>query len=177
MSLYDKMAAAAILSGQYDDGLTTFHNVEVSASPNHIQHAGGIGRTGVQFNAWASDLGVSVKSVHINFRKYGLPTGNITINIRKGSDDTVAATIGAFPIESFHANIEQQLTLRIRLGGNTYNMVSGDRVSIEYPRNAVNGFEIATNSVLSDPTSYTSQSHNGTSWSITSDPLAIVIKS
>lgn len=36
MSLYDKMAAAAILSGQYDDGLTTFYNVEVGASPNHI---------------------------------------------------------------------------------------------------------------------------------------------
>jgi hypothetical protein len=56
-------------------------------------------------------------------------------------------------------------------------MVSGDRVSIEYPSNAVNGFEIATNSVLSDPTNYTSQSHNGTLWSITSDPLAIIIKS
>ena len=69
------------------------------------------------------------------------------------------------------------MTLRNRLGGNTYNMVSGDRVSIEYPSNAVNGFEITTNSVLSDPTSYTSQSHNGTSWSITSDPLAIIIKS
>lgn len=164
-------------SGQYDDGLTTFYNVEVGASPNHIHHAGGIGRTGVQFNAWASGLGVSVKSVLINFRKYGLPTGNITINIRKGSDDTVAATIGTFPIESFHANIEQQLTLRNRLGGNTYNMVSVDRVSIEYPSNAVNGFEITTNSVLSDPANYTSQSHNGTSWSITSDPLAIIIKS
>lgn len=56
-------------------------------------------------------------------------------------------------------------------------VVSVDRVSIEYPSNAVNGFEITTNSVLSDPANYTSQSHNGTSWSITSDPLAIIIKS
>jgi hypothetical protein len=37
-------------------------------------------------------------------------------------------------------------------------MVSGDRVIIEYPSNALNGFEITTNSVLSDPTNYTSES-------------------
>jgi hypothetical protein len=80
-------AAAAILSGQYDDGLTTFYEVLPDASLTHIQHNGGIGRTAVQFLVGASGLGVPVKSVRLRFRKYGLPTGPIIVNIRKGSDD------------------------------------------------------------------------------------------
>jgi hypothetical protein len=176
MSLYNRIATASLLSGQYDDGLTTFYNVAVGASPNHIQHAGGIGRTGVRFETSASGLTFPVKSVMINFRKYGFPTGNITINIRKASDDTVAATIGTFPIESFPANVEQTLVLRNRLN-NTYQMVANDMVSIEFPSNAVNGFEISTNSSASDPSGYTSRSHNGTVWSSAlADPLAITIK-
>ena len=50
------MAAGAILSGQYDDVLSTYFSVDVGTSPNHIQHAGGIGRTGVRFETGASGL-------------------------------------------------------------------------------------------------------------------------
>jgi hypothetical protein len=175
MSTYDKMAAAAILSGQYDDGLTTRYDVPVGVSPNHVQH-NGIGRTAVRFETGASGLGTPVKSVLFNFRKYGLPTGNITVNIRKASDDSVAATIGTIPIESFPANVEQSVILRDRFN-NSYNMVAGDMVSIEFASNAVHGFEVTQNSSSSDPTNYTSRSHNGSVWSSAlSDPLAIIIK-
>jgi hypothetical protein len=94
-----KIAAASILSGQYDDGLIERYNVAVGASPNHVAH-NGIGRTGVRFETSASGLTKIVKSVWIRFRTYGSPTGNVTVNIRKASDDTVAATIGTFPINS-----------------------------------------------------------------------------
>ncbi len=174
--MYDRMATAALLSGQYDDGLTTKYEVAVGTSPNHVQHNGGIGRTAVRFETGASGLGSSVKSVWIRFRKYGLQTGNITINIRKASDDSVAATIGTFPIESFPANVETELVLRNRFN-NGWNMLAGDMVSIEYPSNAVNGLEMTTNSTASDPSNYTSKSHNGSVWSAAlSDPLAVIIK-
>src|SRR5918996_3894593 len=122
MSLYDKMATAALLSGQYDDGLTTFYNVEPDATPTHIQHTGTIVRTGVRFDASASGLGTSVKSVWVRFRKYGAPTGPVTVNIRKGSDGTVAATIGTFDITQFPAAVESVIVVRNRFG-NTYQML------------------------------------------------------
>jgi hypothetical protein len=177
MSVYDRIATAALLSGQYDDGLITVYEVLPDApTPTHIQH-NGITRTGVRFDASASGLGTSVKSVWLRFRKYGLPTGPITVNIRKGTDDTVAATIGApFNIEHFPANVEQTLVVRNRFN-NSYQMVENDLVSVEFPSNATNGFEITTHSSASNPTNYTSRSYNGSTYSSTSDPLCITIKS
>jgi len=69
-----------------------------------------------------------------------------------------------FPIESFPANVEQTFVLRNRFN-NTYQMVANDIVSIEFPSIAVNGFEITTDSSASEPSGYTSRSHNGTTWS------------
>lgn len=159
-----------------DDGLATFYNMDLDATPGHIAH-NGIGRTGVRFDAGASGIGTPIRSVLVRFRKYGLPTGPITINIRKGTDDTVAATIGTWNIEHFPAGVEQSIVVRNRQQ-NTWNMVANDIVSVEFPSNATNGFEISTNSVETNPiNNYTSRSHNGTSWNATtSDPLAIIIK-
>jgi hypothetical protein len=70
----------------------------------------------------------------------------------------VAATIGTFNIEHFPQGQEFSFAVRNRV--NTYNMVAGDMVSIEFASNAVNGFEVAQNSTASDPTSYTSRSYN-----------------
>lgn len=160
-------------SGQYsDDGLTSKY--EIGSTGTYLQY-NGIGRAGIRFETGSAGLGTSVKSVLVKGRKYGLPSGNITVNIRKASDDTVAATIGTFPIEAFPSNTEQSFALRLR--ANTYNMVANDIVSVEYPSNAVNGFEIANNNVVSDPSGYTSRSHNGSVWSSAlTDPLAVVIK-
>ena len=172
-SLYDRIANTAILSGQYDDGLTAFYSLDPDASPNHIQHSG-VTRTAVRMDAGASGLGVPVKSVWLRFRKYGLPTGNITVNVRKGSDDSVASTIGTFPIEAVPSDTEYEVVIRNRFG-NSYNMEATDLVSIEYPSNAVNGFEITTHSTASNPTNYTGRSFNGTVYASTSDPLCIKI--
>jgi hypothetical protein len=170
-------AGSATVLGQYDDGLGTLYNMDLGATPNHVQH-NGIGRTGVRFETGSAGLGTIVKSVLIRYRKYGAPTGNITVNIRKASDDTVAATIGTWSITALGeaAATEQQVVLRNRFA-TTYQMVANDIVSIEFPSNATNGFEISTNSVAADPSGYTSRSHNGSVWSSAlTDPLSIVIK-
>ena len=88
-----------VLFGQYDDGLTTYYNVDLGASPGHIQY-NGIGRVGVRFDAGAGGLNTSMKSVWVRFRTYGNPMGNITIGIRKASDDSLV-TIGTWPVEQF----------------------------------------------------------------------------
>ena len=175
MSLYDKMATAALLSGQYDDGLTTFYSLDPDVTPTHIAH-NGITRTCVRMDASGSGLNQAVKSVTIRFRKYGLPTGNIIVNIRKGSDDTVASTIGTIPIEAFPQNVENEVVLRNRFG-NTYQMIANDLVSVEFPSNATNGFEITTHSTASNPANYTGRSFNGSVYASTSDPLCIKILS
>jgi hypothetical protein len=155
-----------------DDGLTTFY--DIAGDGNYLAH-NGIGRTGVRFDAGASGIGTPIRSVVVRFRKYGLPTGNITINQRNAAD-AVQATLGTWPIEHFPAGVENEIVVRLR--SNAVNMAAGDRLSIEFPSNPTNGFEISTNSVEVNPiNNYTSQSHNGTSWNATtSDPLAIIIK-
>jgi hypothetical protein len=168
---YDKVAAAAILSGQYDDGLGSFYNVASDA--NYLQY-NGIGRVGERFDASASGLGTSVKSVLIRFRKCGLLTGPITVGVRKASDDSLV-TINTIPIESFPStNTEQSVALRLR--SNDYQMVENDVVSVEFPSNTTNGLEIAVNTSQGNPTNYTGRQHNGTTWSNTTDPPAIIVK-
>ena len=98
MSLGRAAGIALIGSGQYDDGLTTRYKIPIGTSPNHVQHTGGVVRHGIRFDTGSAGLGNSVKSVWVYYRKYGNPIGNVTVNIRKASDDTVAATIGTFPI-------------------------------------------------------------------------------
>lgn len=173
MSL-ERMAVAAIISGQYDDKLTTFYDVQLGASPGHIQY-NGIERVEARYDAGASGLGTSVKSVWLRFRKYGNPTGNITINIRKGSDDTVAETIGTWPIKSYGI-AETELSIARRLRSNAYAMTQNDIVSVEFPSNATDGLEISTSTTESNPSGYTGRSHNGSTWSNTTNPPAITIK-
>jgi hypothetical protein len=160
-----------------DDGLTTLYNVDLDASPNHVQHDddNDIGRTAIKFETGSDGIGQKIQSVWVRGRKYGNPTGDITVNIRKISDD-LTVLIGTFDIRHFVPGAEQSFAVRNRQ--NSYQMLAGDFVSVEYPSDATNGFEISTNSVASDPTNYTSRSHNGTVWSVSAltDPLAITIK-
>ena len=170
-----RAAAAAILSGQYDDGLTTFYDRGLGSSPGHIQY-NGITRVGVRFDASASGLTKKVMSVRVRFRKYGSPTGNVTVNVRKASDDTVAATIGTWSIQSFGMEgTEQEIAIRNRFN-NSYQMVTSDLVTVEFPSNATNGLEISTNTTDGAVANYTGKSFNGTVYANTANPPAITIK-
>ena len=116
-----------------------------------------------------------MKSVWVRFRKYGAPTGNITIGIRKASDDSLVTTIGTWPIEQFGPAATVQ-SFVVRLRSNTYQMVLNDVVSVEFPSNATNGLEISISTTQGNPTGYTGRQHNGTVWVNTTNPPAIIIK-
>lgn len=173
VNLACKALFATIASGQYDDGLTSLYDVGLDATPGHIQF-NGIERAGIRFDAGAGGLNTSVKSVWVRFRKYGSPTGNITVGIRKAADDSLV-TIGTWPIEQFGpAETEQSFIVRLR--SNTYQMVENDVVSVEFPSSATDGLEISTNTVESNPAGYTGRQHNGSTWANTTNPPAITIK-
>ena len=111
-------------------------------------------RVGVRFDAGADGLNTSMKSVWVRFRKYGAPTGNITIGIRKASDGSLVTTIGTWPIEQFGpAATEQSFVVRPR--SNTYQMVLNDVVNVEFPSNATDGLGISTSTTQGTPTGYT----------------------
>ncbi len=48
-----------MIVGQHDDGLATFYNVGLGASPGHIQY-NGIGKVGVRFDSGASGINESI---------------------------------------------------------------------------------------------------------------------
>jgi hypothetical protein len=163
---------AAAIAGASDDGLSTLYDRDLGTAPGHIQH-NGLTRTGVRFDT--AGLGISVKSVWVRFRKYGNPMGNITVNIRKGSDDSIAATIGTFPIQSLGTGGEQSFVVRNKFN-NSYLMVANDFVSIEFPSSATDGFELSTTTTQGLPTGYTGRQYNGTTYANTTNPPAITIK-
>ena len=92
----------------------------------------------------------------------------------KASDDSLI-TIATWPIQQFGpAATEQSFVVRLR--SNAYQMVINDVVSIEFPSSATDGLEISTSTTEGNPSNYTGRSHNGTAWSNSSNPPALVTK-
>jgi hypothetical protein len=120
------------------------------------------------------DLHASVKSVLIRFSKYGNPTGNIMVGIRKAFDDSLVP-IGTWHIQSLGPAATEQ-SFAVRLRSNTYQMVANDVVSMEYPSSATDGLEISTSTSQENPSRYTGTQHNGTACANTTNPPAITIK-
>ena len=85
----------------------------LGAAPGHIQH-NGIVRTGVRFDAGASGLNTAVKSVWVRFRKFGNPRGNLTIGIRKASDDSLV-TIGTRPVKQFRGSNRTIISCSVKI--------------------------------------------------------------
>ena len=143
-------------------------------SGGHLEFAGGISRHGIRYDSGASGLGRMVQEVTVRFRKYGSPSGNATVGIRKASDGTLV-TLGTFAPNSFGSG-EQSTT--ISNTSNTYVMVVGDRVTVEFPSNDTNGLELDQGDPASPANNYTSQDYDGTWGNTPQDtPIAIRIRS
>ena len=149
---------------------TTIYDIDQNGM-NHLEFDGGINRFGVRFDSGHSGLGLSVTEVVVRFRKYGSPSGNATVNVRKGSDDSIASTIGQFAPNSFGSG-EQEAT--VNSPSNTYALQAGDRVTVEFPSNSTNGMELDEDDT-SNPPDTTSQEYT-TSWSTISGSPTIAIK-
>lgn len=156
---------------------TTRH---MTAGYNVIQYtsgAGGIVRVGARLDATNPLIGDRVKVVQVLVQKHGNPTGTITVNIRKGTDDIVAATIGTFDITNVAAG-RGEFSFVVRNKGNTYDCLVNDVVSVEYTPTASvsDGLLIMTNAALSNQALWTGRQYNGTAWSNTTLAPALLVK-
>jgi hypothetical protein len=96
--------------------------------------------------------------VWILCRKYGNHIRNITVRVRKASEDSLVST-GTWQITSF--NNVQDSSFVVRNRQNTYATAVNDVVSIEFPSSATDGFTLLTNTSQGNPTGYTGRQHNG----------------
>jgi hypothetical protein len=164
-----------IASGNYDDSLTTLYSIPTGAVPGTIQY-NGVTRVGVRVDAGSTAIGLPIKSVTVNGRKYGAPTGNITVGVRKALDDSLV-TIGTLSMTTgFAGAAGSDFSFALRLRTNAYSTVLNDVISVEFPSSATDGFTILTNTSQGNPATFTGRSHNGTIWSNTANPPAITIK-
>jgi len=118
-----------------------------------------ISRAGIRFDAGASGLGQPVTEVVVRFRKAGSPSGSATVGIRKASDGTLV-TLGTFTPNSFGSG---EQTVTINGSSNSYNMASGDVVSVEFPADSSDMIELDENDGAS-PSGYSSRTWSGSSW-------------
>jgi hypothetical protein len=155
------------------------HTRHMTAGYNFIQYtsdAGGIVRVGARLDATNPLIGDRVKIVQVFVSKYGNPTGNITIGVRKASDDSLV-TIGTYDIANVVAG-RGEFSFSVRNRGNTYDCLVNDVVSVEYTpaASASDGLNILTNQALANQSLWTGRQYNGTSWSNTTQAPAMLIK-
>lgn len=151
---------------------TAVTRYDVSQSGGGHLEFDGPSRFGVRFDAGAAGLGESVVEVVVRFRKYGTPSGNCTVGIRKASDGTLVS-LGTFAPNSFGSG---EQTATINASSNTYDMVSGDRVSVEFPSNASDGMELDEDDTGGSHPNMTCQSFTGSTWSTESSGIGMRIK-
>lgn len=144
---------------------------DVSQLNNQHLEFDGISRAGIRFDASASGLGQPVTQVVVRFRKYGSPSGNATVGVRKASDGTLV-TLGTFTPNSFGSG---EQTTTINAPSNNYNMATNDVVTVEFPDNATDGIELDQDDTSSSPSGYTSREWNGSTWATTAYIIAMKI--
>lgn len=164
------LSDAAALPAGGSGTQNTRYNVTQSGA-GHLEFDGGVTRLGVRFDASASGLNEAVTEVTVRFRKYGSPSGSATVGIRKNSDGTLI-TLGTFTPNSFGSG---EQTTTINGSSNTYQMLTNDRVVVEFPSNSTDGLELDEDTA-SSPSGYTSQQWTGSSWSSADNTIAMQIK-
>jgi hypothetical protein len=160
-------ATAIGAGGSGTGGSTVRYDVTQNSSSHSEMDT--INRFGIRFNAGAGGLNEAVTEVIVRFRKSGTPSGSATVGIRKGSDGTLV-TLGSFTPNSFGSG-EQAAT--ISAASNTYQMVSGDYVTVEFPANSSDFIELDQDDAA--PPSGFSMHQWVSSWSSYPDTLAMKI--
>ena len=82
----------------------------------------------------------NIKRVDWPLRKSGNPQGNATVVVRKGSDNSIATTLGTIDVSNLTSSFNYQT---VENQAASYNMVVGDRVLIEYSGGDSNDYIIA----------------------------------
>lgn len=82
-------------------------------------------------------IGKIPKEVDFFLTKVGNPTGIVTMNIRKGIDDSVAATMGTLNAVSMSTNTTMYTFIN---RNNTYALKKGDKILVEYSGGDANNY-------------------------------------
>jgi hypothetical protein len=107
-----------------------FYSVEGTNSPQ-LLYSGSQTRFGEIAIAGSAIIGKIIGEVDLFVgRSDTSTTGNLVVNIRKGSDDSIAATIGQADVSTFSTTGLQQVNFVNN--ANTYAIVAGDRIVAEY---------------------------------------------
>ena len=107
-----------------------FYNVTIPGDGYATLNSGGSVRYGEEANTATSLLiGKSLKTWKVRLRKRGTPSGNVTANVRRRSDDAIVATfnetINSTTLGTSFAEYTFTLTT-------PYTIAAGDRIMIEY---------------------------------------------
>jgi hypothetical protein len=167
-------AAASLSAGGTINTHVNIYDVQPGQSPVFINYTAGIGRTVVKFDTGGTGIGKIPYAVVLAYNVFGRPTGVIRMGIRKASDDLSFVLIAEHPIDDF---IDEPSGLHVVTiqGYSDYAMVANDKISIEYPSNTLDGLAIASTGANTVP-GFTSQSHNGSTYSNTANALALTIR-
>jgi Calcineurin-like phosphoesterase len=116
-------------------------------SPDDVKIASESGTTSfyLQFGEWIRDTASTlynkdIKRIEWPLKKSGNPTGTATVVIRKGSDNSIAKTLGTINVQDLTTSFEYQ---EVENTTTSYNMVVGDRILLEYNGGDDNDYIIA----------------------------------
>lgn len=163
--------AATLPAGGSGTATTRYDVVQLGGSHLEFGQGNSVSQAGVRFDAGASGLGEAVTEVTVRFRKYGTPSGNATVRVRRDSDNSIQATLGTFTPNSFGSGEQEAV---VSASSNTYTMISGDIVSVDFPSNSTDGIELDQSS-NSSPSGYTSRQYEG-SWAAADATIGMRIR-
>jgi hypothetical protein len=138
--------------------------------PTFVQLTGSVSRVGLRADSGNTIIGEKFHEIKFYWRKLAAATtGNLTINIRKASDDSaVFVAQHPIPLEQPTSEIAKALVG----GATTYNPVINDLITIEGT-----GVEIMMNPTVANPNSnFSSRSWNGSAWSSVANAMAATVR-
>jgi len=126
--IYDETGGCnfGLLSGQ--QGATQFYTSPSTNTPSSLYN-GGNTRFGEHAGTASILIGKIITEIDVYMKAVGSPGGNIAVNIRRGSDDSVAARFGTIAASSLTGSMKLYV---FRNAADTYTMVLGDKVLVEY---------------------------------------------
>jgi hypothetical protein len=139
-------------------------------APTFMQLTGSVSRVGLRADAGNAIIGEKFYEIVFYWRKLThAPSGNLSIGIRKASDDSfVFVAQHPIPIEQQTSTVAKALVT----GASTYNPVLNDVISIEGT-----GVVIMMNPTVANPNSnFNSRSFNGSVWSSVANAIAGTVK-
>jgi hypothetical protein len=146
------------------------YNVSPETTPTFVSFTGTTERYAIQHDTGGDGVGNIPYRVTFHYQRIGNPTGNVSVGIKKASDDSFVL-LAEHPVSE---PVKAGLITVVVEGSNSYEFVANDKISIEYPPNETDTIELACGTNL--PSGFTSQSYDG-SYAATAEPLAAKIVS